>query len=553
MKIILYVCVNLLILSKIYAQQATLEFDINNSGSSSPTNFINTENGFVFIATNGTKQEIWQYKNGTYNLIHTATGSISKLSKLGSILFFEDYLYIYPWTHIESLNLLDLNTNQNHSYPNIRVEDKNYYTKNGYFIFYSWGVSGTRYLYKIDLQTFELSKINPSAIDLYDSYGNYGIYTETFVNYKDLTIMSAYNPSNSLNTELYKVSGTNGGIQLLKDINVGPNSSKPFYFKIANDLLFFLADDVVHGLELWVTNGENQGTLLLNDITSGNVGTNFKYLEVYDNLLYFIIEKAGIYELWSSNGTAIGTVKVLESNEVFNRFTFYSNYILLYTATGYCPLWKYDITTQTKVRVAAFYRFLEPVYTIDNLMFFRAENLDWVLRDHFFVYNIDTNQTYWLSTDNQNKFYYKPQSIFKDGAFLYFSAIDYFSNRREMFRTDGSTEGTKKYILNNLYASNPSNFIRYNDNIFFSGYYDDIIKQELCKIPLVFCKNNEIISNDIDISISKKANKSIQADSEILGNINVIFNAGKSVILNPGFSTNNGVVFKASIEGCSNN
>ncbi|MCA8953020.1 MAG: hypothetical protein KDE27_26145 [Planctomycetes bacterium] len=51
--------------------------------------------------------------------------------------------------------------------------------------------------------------------------------------------------------ELYVSDGTASGTRLLADIHPGPNSSNPELLGIADDAVYFLADDGVHGIEPW--------------------------------------------------------------------------------------------------------------------------------------------------------------------------------------------------------------------------------------------------------------------------------------------------------------
>jgi ELWxxDGT repeat protein len=65
------------------------------------------------------------------------------------------------------------------------------------------------------------------------------------------------------------------------------SSSRPSDFCEFQDLLFFAANDGVHGRELFVTDGTETGTRLFADIRSGPASSNPTGLIVFDNKLYF--------------------------------------------------------------------------------------------------------------------------------------------------------------------------------------------------------------------------------------------------------------------------
>src|SRR5262245_17615654 len=62
-------------------------------------------------------------------------------------------------------------------------------------------------------------------------------------------------------------------VRLVKDINPGPASSTPFLFANVNGVLFFAANDGVHGRELWKSDGTAAGTVLVKDIDPGPVSS----------------------------------------------------------------------------------------------------------------------------------------------------------------------------------------------------------------------------------------------------------------------------------------
>ena len=121
------------------------------------------------------------------------------------------------------------------------------------------------------------------------------------------------------NFELWKSNGTNAGTTQVKNIN--PNLSgasginHPF---VLGTTLFFTATDGAAGRELYKTDGTSEGTMRVVDLVAGG-GTPF--LEGFDpsfaamnGLLYFAADTGGDVgaELWRSNGTEIGTLRVAD-------------------------------------------------------------------------------------------------------------------------------------------------------------------------------------------------------------------------------------------------
>ncbi|MDC0948980.1 hypothetical protein OAS86_06540 [Gammaproteobacteria bacterium] len=125
--------------------------------------------------------------------------------------------------------------------------------------------------------------------------------------------------------ELWSSDGTTAGTSLLKDINPGSGPSFPEEFVTINDRVFFHANDGTHGTELWTTDGTSAGTRLVKDIRPGASGSmgdssiNIKYSFYrnpgYNNKLYFVADDGTTgRELWTSDGTTLGTQRVADIN-----------------------------------------------------------------------------------------------------------------------------------------------------------------------------------------------------------------------------------------------
>ena len=119
-------------------------------------------------------------------------------------------------------------------------------------------------------------------------------------------------------TELWKTDGTAQGTALVKDIAPGPDPPGPLFFDIGprslvdvNGTLFFAASDQTRGFELWRSDGTEAGTLRVKDIRPGPDASNASTLVAVNGTLFFSADDgvAG-RELWKSDGTEQGTRRV---------------------------------------------------------------------------------------------------------------------------------------------------------------------------------------------------------------------------------------------------
>ena len=131
--------------------------------------------------------------------------------------------------------------------------------------------------------------------------------------------------------ELWKSNGTAAGTQLVADIVPGPMGSAIGQLTRAGGLLFFTAVDGVHGQELWKSDGTTAGTQLVKDIndepisgTNNTLPSSPSWLTNVNGTLFFAAEEpdqlvdigdftfvhVGGRELWKSDGTETGTVRI---------------------------------------------------------------------------------------------------------------------------------------------------------------------------------------------------------------------------------------------------
>jgi ELWxxDGT repeat protein len=119
--------------------------------------------------------------------------------------------------------------------------------------------------------------------------------------------------------ELWRTDGTAAGTALFLDIRPGPKSSLPAGLTVVGSTMFFTAFTDDGGRELWQTNGTVAGTGLVKDIWPGTdvrgvpLSSSPAWLTAFGGMLFFAAtDSASGTELWRSNGTAAGTVRVAD-------------------------------------------------------------------------------------------------------------------------------------------------------------------------------------------------------------------------------------------------
>ncbi len=127
-------------------------------------------------------------------------------------------------------------------------------------------------------------------------------------------------------TELWKSDGTAAGTVMVTDI--GPQVYNQVDFRTqdlvnVDGTLFFTANDGIHGYELWKSDGTAVGTVMVKDIFPGTTNSygypltssNPTYLTNVNGTLFFTADDGtNGNELWKSDGTDAGTVMVKDIN-----------------------------------------------------------------------------------------------------------------------------------------------------------------------------------------------------------------------------------------------
>ncbi|MGL4511848.1 MAG: ELWxxDGT repeat protein [Lacipirellulaceae bacterium] len=308
--------------------------------------------------------------------------------------------------------------------------------------------------------------------------------------------------------EIWKSDGTAAGTVRVKDIRAGASAARPMALTNAGGALFFRANDGVSGYELWTSDGTELGTFRVKDVRAGalgsfpGVGTPYADpLTTVGRTVYFRANDgvAG-YELWKSDGTELGTVRVQDIRagalasfsppgsgmtnvrsiaNVAGTVYFQANDGI----TGY-ELWKSDgtelgtvrvkdITTDSSSSVPRYFK------NVGGSVYFTAN--DGVSGVELWKSEGTTTGTTRVKDAHpgfSSAFFYEYNPLFTDVGGTLFYRADNGVNGRELWKSDGTESGTSlvKDIrtgaanaqLRNLTNVSGTLFFRANDGV--SGY-----------------------------------------------------------------------------------
>ena len=209
--------------------------------------------------------------------------------------------------------------------------------------------------------------------------------------------------------ELWTSDGSGAGTQLAGDLFPFPLSAASNPRELVETLgrVFFLADDGVHGEELWVTDGTEAGTHLVLDIMPGPTSSGPEGLTAFQGRVYFSADPSADgfnnnRELWMSDGTAAGTQQVADLNPFGSSFP-------------------------------------EDITATDQHVYFSAQTFD-LGRE---PYSTDGTTTVLLGDLETNTILKSsdPSEFLQAGPHVYFRA-ETFASGWELYRTDGTPQGT---------------------------------------------------------------------------------------------------------------
>lgn len=285
--------------------------------------------------------------------------------------------------------------------------------------------------------------------------------------------------------QLWKTNGEVGNAVMVKVIRPGASNGIGLLTKV-NNLLFFEANDGVHGMELWRSDGTSAGTFMVKDLTPGP-GSASAYATPHisnpvesNGKLYFLAVAIDYQDLWVSDGTTAGTVRITSRNNPSFAWTPYSPVALngltyfagmSFSENSYLELWKTDGTAAGTSKVHenlgdGFYA--NPMATLLNGKVYLIVNGDLWRSDGT---TAGTIRIKWFNTTRDSN----PGYLTDLNGELLFSAMD-ATSYRSLWKSNGTAAGTVKVHNTLTHAVNITNI---SGVAYFSGR--DSRGQELWK------------------------------------------------------------------------
>jgi ELWxxDGT repeat protein len=278
--------------------------------------------------------------------------------------------------------------------------------------------------------------------------------------------------------------------ELLKDIVKGSYSSlvitskisssddKTTFFVVGNNLLYFMVEDPIAGIQIWVTDGNV--TELLNIDTEGPI-RNFGYLN--GQVIVFVEKKIGSLDIVAFDEKTYSKKNIKTDIEIQsgsdsprtitqnNKFIFFG----FQTKNSKIQLWRTDGTESgtnlqfEKARSNSsnrwFYQFYRPILIEDDLLL-TIEELD-----QAFLYRFDksfNSARKILSIGKRHNFNYfnDDTSFFTLNNINYFLHVSRFTSST-LWETDGTQSGTKLLKTWNFGPGGFSNIIESKGELYF--------------------------------------------------------------------------------------
>ncbi len=274
--------------------------------------------------------------------------------------------------------------------------------------------------------------------------------------------------NDALGSEIWISDGTEAGTTVLRDIEPGEEDSNPNRLTLVGDKVYFVATTTEFGREIWVTDGTTEGTKMVKDIIPGEAGLDYSFLQLHehnDQLYAFItldeVLANPLMEMWTSDGTEAGTVKVKTLCDCGTPGYIADHNGDMYFKMGFF-YYRSDGTEAGTVDIGneSFPTFAEEIAAAGGQLYISGE-----LGDAVYVSDGETAS---LLINGLNTAGTEPEHFYEYDGQVYFSAAN------KIYVSDGTPEGTMEFAdiqmdWNYTGGDNAQRFFTWNDHLYFVG------------------------------------------------------------------------------------
>ncbi len=290
---------------------------------------------------------------------------------------------------------------------------------------------------------------------------------------------------------------------LIKDINQGNSSSNPTLKTQYKSHIYFIADNGINGKELWRTDGTETGTVLFKEFIAGSESGIANVAPIVsNNLMFFFAADNDNYFLWKTDGTEVGTEKVKQFSSI-QAFHETINNELIFTAEN--GLWKTNGTEAGTIKIANYTVFGNDRFVKNgNEIYFSAESSSSIGKE-LYKTNGTVNGTVLVKDIRPGSSDSFPNYFITINGITYFTAND-GSKGVELWKTDGTSNGTQivKDITTGSSGSSIRKIVAYNNKVYFvngnSLWASDgtdngtiTVKDDLGIVKTIFTLNNQLL------------------------------------------------------------
>lgn len=265
---------------------------------------------------------------------------------------------------------------------------------------------------------------------------------------------------------LCRSDGSVAGTFVVKDINPGTGYINGSFTAVIDNIGYFYSSNGINGNELWRTDGTGPGTYMVKDIYPGAgesyIGLKSDASAILGNYFYFrATDVASGAELWKSDGTEAGTVRVADLNAGSASsypvtLAALGNSLIVSSSIGLWQIADTGVATLINGAIKEVYS----AYTINNKAVFTFNNDNH--GEELWVTDGTVDGTHLLKDIREGTKGSDADNFFIDGAYLYFTAND--GESIQLWRTDGTLCGTKK-LTQDPDALIVSNLRKLNSNL----------------------------------------------------------------------------------------